>query len=196
MLRDVGLIYLAALIIGLGTQVLQFVMAHAGGGDAGHEIEVHDGAEHDISHAETESGVGGAAALFLSMRFWTFGLMAFGMVGAAIHYLNLAGVLVSATVSGVFGIACGLLAAAVFRNLTRGVSSSETSADAVGQVGRVLVPAEKGHAGKVRIQLKGKVVDLLATSESDLSEGDEVLVVEMRGTDAHVEPAPLKAKED
>ncbi|HQP39496.1 MAG TPA: hypothetical protein PLI95_30140, partial [Polyangiaceae bacterium] len=119
-----GLIYLAALIIGLGTQVLQFVMAHAGGGDAGHELEVHDGAEHDISHAETESGIGGTAALFLSLRFWTFGLMAFGMVGASIHYLKLAGVLVSATLSGVFGIACGLLAAAVFRNLTRGVSSS------------------------------------------------------------------------
>lgn len=188
-----GLIYLAALILGLGTLALQFVLSH-GGGDAGdHAFEVDGGAEadHDLGHAEaTGGGIGGAAALFLSMRFWTFGLMSFGMVGAAIHYLGLCNSVVCALVSAVFGILSGLLAAFVFKNLTRGVTSSETATDAVGQLGRVLVPASKKRAGKVRIQVKGKMVDLLATSDSDVAEGEEVLVVEVRGTNAHVERAP------
>lgn len=187
-----GLIYLAALILGLGTLALQFVLSH-GGGDAGdHSFEVDGGAEadHDMGHAEAEGGVGGAAALFLSMRFWTFGLMAFGMVGAAMHYLNLCNAIVCALISGVFGVVSGLLAAYVFSKLTRGVSSSESASDAIGQVGRVLVAASKERPGKVRIQIKGKVVDLMATSDSDVTEGEDVLVVEVRGTNAHVERAP------
>lgn len=189
----VGLIYLAALILGLGTLALQFILSH-GGGDAGdHAFEADGGAEadHDLGHGEAQgAGIGGAAALFLSMRFWTFGLMSFGMVGAAIHYLNLCNAIACALVSGVFGVGSGLLASFVFKNLTRGVSSSESATDAIGQLGRVLVPASKEHAGKVRIQIKGKVVDLLATSDSDVAEGEEVLVVEVRGTNAHVERAP------
>jgi membrane protein implicated in regulation of membrane protease activity len=189
MLRRVGIFYLAALIIGLGTIALQFILSHSGT-DMSHDMDMGSGGAdggHDLSH-DMQGPLMGAAALFLSMRFWTFALMAFGIVGTALHYLDLCGAAGTLVLAAGSGFGSGLLAAWVFRNLTRGVSSSETSADAVGHVARVLVPMKKGQSGKVRVQIKGKVIDMVATTDSESIEGDEVLVVEMRDTSAHVEP--------
>lgn len=194
MLSRVGTLYLAALIVGLGTIGLQFVLSHIGG-DVGHGMDGMGG--HDFGHDLGHGGLGhdgdgpnvlAGAAVFLSFRFWTFALMAFGMVGAALHYLALAGFSTTLVLSIVVGVISGLAASLTFRALSRGVTSSETTQDAVGKVGRVLVPAHKGQTGKVRIEIKGKTLDVLATSDAEVVEGDHVLVVEMRGTSAHVEP--------
>ncbi|MBI5533419.1 MAG: hypothetical protein HY898_11935 [Deltaproteobacteria bacterium] len=148
-----------------------------------------------MSHPEVQGALAGAAALFLSMRFWTFALMAFGIVGAALHYLELCGFVGTLALALGSGVGSGMLAAWVFRNLTRGVSSSETVTDAVGHVARVLVPMKKGQSGKVRVQIKGKVIDMIATTDAESIEGDEVLVVEMRDTAAHVEPVVTRREE-
>lgn len=197
-----GIVYLAALIIGLGTIGLQFILSQVGGGDGGHDVGGHDGeldADGELDggdHGDADGGLVGAAALFLSMRFWTFGLMAFGIVGAALHYLDLAGFVTALVLSSALGIGSGLLASWLFRNLTKGVTSAETSADAVGQLARVLVPVSPTSPGKVRIKIKGKVIDMIATTDSELVEGQEVLVVEMRDTAAHVEAAPTGSREN
>ena len=208
-----GIIYLAALVLGLGTLTLQFVLSHVGGGDADgdgdvddlhldagadeldfdgdvdHAIEVADHGELAHDGAEAGTSVGDAVGVFLSMRFWTFAFMAFGMVGSLLHYLNLAGFGVGLALSIVSGLASGLAAALTFRALKGSVSSSTGEDETVGKMAKVTVPLHKGSLGKVRVQIKGKRVDLLAVTDAEnVAEGDEVVVVEFRGDHAYVEP--------
>lgn len=188
----VGVLYLAALILGLGTVMVQLLMGGEGDGDAG---DASADVEHDLdadqgdAHAEADSGF---LPIFLSLRFWIFGSLAFGMVGSLLHFLGLASAVVTLVVSIVMGIGSGMLASWTFRVLNRQhVSSGAGENDAVGHVGKVLlrVPAQ-GH-GKIRIQLKGQTLDLLATSdEGELLEGEQVLVEEMRDGRARVAKAP------
>lgn len=185
---------------------MQFVLAHVGGGEAHAEHEL-DGGDHEIeageSHAETDHAgeashgaptfLGAAAGLFLSMRFWTYALLAFGMVGSALHYLRLSGATAAAATASICGVVAGLAASALFRALKPGVSSATTSEDAVGRLARVTVPIRKGGLGKVRVELKGTRVDLLATTDADeVGTGSDVVVVEFRGEHAHVEPIAPK----
>jgi len=191
----VGIVYLAALILGLGTIALQFILAHAGDADvqADHDVDVGD---HDLdgdAHHEGPDGApdhGAVLGLFLSMRFWTYALLAFGMVGAASHFLHLAGPTSVLVTSLAMGAGAGIAASMLFRALKPGVSSATTSAETVGRMARVTVPLRKGGLGKVRVEVKGKRVDLLATTDADedIAAGAEVVVVEFRGEQAHVEP--------
>lgn len=191
----VGIVYLAALILGLGTIVLQFVLAHAGDADVhtDHDIDVggHD-VDGDVHHEGPDEAPGDGAfvGLFLSMRFWTYAFLAFGMVGTAAHYLHLAGPTAVLVTALAMGAAAGVTASLLFRALKPGVSSATTSAETVGRMARVTVPLRKGGLGKVRVEIKGKRVDLLATTDADddIAAGTEVVVVEFRGEQAHVEP--------
>jgi membrane protein implicated in regulation of membrane protease activity len=193
----VGAVYLAALILGLGVLLLQFVMpgADADGAHApelgGHgDIDVH----HDVGgHGGHGDGQGdsGAIAIFISFRFWTFGLMAFGFVGTLLHFLKLAGHVTSLTAAVSVGLLSGFLASFAMRAIARSQTSSGGEADeAIGQIGRVLIPLERGKHGKIRIEVHGRLVDLIATTDDERLEGGAtVMVEEMRGTTAHVSRA-------
>ncbi len=194
-----GAVYLAALILGLGVLLLQFVMPTADA-DGGHTPELGGHGELDLhhdaggAHAHHGSGSHGGAsaiAIFLSLRFWIFGLMSFGLVGTLLHFLRLAGsVLTLGTALGV-GVVSGLFASIAMRAVARSQTSSGGEADdAIGQVGRVLIAIERGKHGKVRVEMRGRLVDLIATTDDDRIEGGEnVLVEEIRGTTAHVSRA-------
>ncbi len=194
---SVGILYLSALIIGLGTIVVQLFM----GGDGDAEVDTEAGAEvgPDMDHdLDADAGQGshevdaGFLPIFLSLRFWIFALLAFGMVGSALHYLQLASPLFTLVMAVAMGLGSGTLASWVFRVLNRqAVTSGSSDADAVGHVGKVLIRVGKQGRGKVRIQLKGHTLDLLATTdESDIAEGELVLIEEMRDGQAHVSKAP------
>jgi membrane protein implicated in regulation of membrane protease activity len=186
-----GVLYLAALIVGLGVLGLQFVMG-ASESDAGSsDLDHADGDHADGHHGGHGHADGGIVAVFLSIRFWTFALLAFGLVGCALHFLSLAGPLVTGIVAALMGLGSGSLANLTFRYLTRThVSSGAEAADAIGQVGRVLIPIERGKRGKIRIALRGQTVDLLASTDDEkLEDGDLVVVEELRGTTAHVSRA-------
>lgn len=194
-----GILYIAALIVGLGVLSLSFFLggsdadgdadAHAGG-DLHGDADVHGDADAhgDQGHGHADSS---AIAVFLSLRFWTFGLLAFGLVGTILHFLRLANGVVTPVAAGLMGVASGWLASYTFRLLDRTQSTSGAEAgDAIGQVGRVLVPIERGKRGKIRIELRGQSVDLLASTDDDeLRDGDQVVVEEIRGTTAHVSRA-------
>ena len=69
--------------------------------------------------------------------------------------------------------------------------SISSSDDAVGLVGRVLLPCGPGKVGKIRVQLRGQSIDLLArTDQDELPVGASVLVESMRGNQAVVSRAP------
>ncbi len=187
-----GVLYLAALILGLGTIMVQLLMGGEGDADAGDastDVEHDFETDHGGGHAEADAGF---LPIFLSLRFWIFGFLAFGMVGSLLHFLELASAPVTLVVASGMGIGSGMLASWIFRVLNRQhVSSGAGENDAVGHVGKVLirVPAQ-GH-GKVRIQLKGQTLDLLATTdEVELLEGEQVLVEEMHDGRARVAKAP------
>jgi membrane protein implicated in regulation of membrane protease activity len=185
-------VYWAALIIGLGTALLQLLSSGHGhtdvGGDgadldvdANGNVHVGDAADNGDGHDAGHS-VGAAPAflpIFLSLRFWTFALLAFGMVGAAIRTLDLASAWVALLLSVGMGLAAGLGASWTFSALRRSqTSSGAQSRDLLGQSARILVPPGPAGRCKVRVQLMGQTIDLVAATEDhDLREGDEVLVV-------------------
>jgi membrane protein implicated in regulation of membrane protease activity len=183
-----GIVYLAALILGFGILAVQ--MAFAGHGDAAEHGDGGHGAEH---HGDKDAGsAAGAVAIFLSLRFWTFAALAFGLSGSLLHHFGLASFGLTLALASVAGLSSGLFAALAFRAAVRlGTSTRADASSAVGTVGRVLVGCSKGQVGQVRIELGGSSVDFMATTDEDeLRKGELVLVEEMRGAVAHVGKRP------
>jgi len=159
--------YLAALVAALGVFAIQLMGGH-------HDV----GADHDTSHG-TGDHEGSTWSLVASTRFWSFALLAFGIVGTALTVLGLAGALFSGLLASASGVASGFFAASVIRRLTsRPATSHAVSSDVVGRVGRVIVPLVPGGLGKVRVELKGGVVDYVARSKESVEAGEAVLVEE------------------
>jgi membrane protein implicated in regulation of membrane protease activity len=98
------------------------------------------------------------------MFFWTFFLAFFGLTGVLLSTLARdAGTLLTALLSVVMGVGAALLASRVLRHLGRSeVDSSVRPTDVVGQLGRVVLPVGREQPGKVRVELKGRTVELLA----------------------------------
>jgi membrane protein implicated in regulation of membrane protease activity len=179
-------VYLFTLIVGailLGGSILL----------GGKDVEHGDG---EVGGADKEVEVGGHGDFagffltFLSLRFWMFFLAFFGLTGIVLELLDVAGnewITLAIALAMGFGIGTG--AATVFRKLSAETSGqATTSADYVGKTARVLVPFEAKGVGKVRVDVKGSSIDLLATGmeEESFSGREEVLIVEMDGTRAKV----------
>jgi membrane protein implicated in regulation of membrane protease activity len=187
----VGTLYLAALIFGLGTILVQlFGSSH---GDADHPGDLHDGSSdaHGDGHADHSGGI---LPIVLSLRFWTFGSLAFGLTGALLHYLGLAPVPIALVLAMAMGLGSGWFAAWSLRALMKTATQSGAAAgDAVGKLGRVLVSCQRGGRGKVRLELRGQSVDFLATTDEDeIEPGESVLVEEVREGEVHVSRAPAE----
>jgi membrane protein implicated in regulation of membrane protease activity len=192
-----GAIYLGSLIVGLGILLLQVGMSSGKDLDGGGKSLDFDGdgdADHGMDHGQ--AGDGHFVGLFLSFRFWTFALASFGMVGSALHFLALASATTALLASGAFGLIAGLGAAWTFRTLGKNtVNSGADVREIVGQVGKVMLPPNADGRAKVRLLVKGQLVDYLATSDDpSLLSGASVLVEEVRGNEVHVSPAPAGLK--
>lgn len=152
--------------------------------DAGSDAD----AGHELTHGDAVGGHGSADFFlwsFRSIRFWTFFLAFFGLTGLALTWLGLVesqwlGLALAVGMGGLTGLG----AAAVLRALGTDQSATvASSADYVGKTARVVVPVRKGGVGKVRIQLRGTTVDVLATTdEEEFSSRDEALIIEMDET--------------
>ena len=130
--------------------------------------------------------------MFLSIRFWTFFALGFGMSGSLIHYLALAPAIATFLIAAFAGIGSGAFAALAFRALKRSAPSTEVrTSQAVGRVARVVVPVSRGTQGQVRIEIGGNSVDLLATTEEDaIARGEAVIVKDVQGNVARVSRRP------
>lgn len=172
------LVYPLALILGGGILLVQLVGGHHGGGDHFVGSDHLGGPDH---HAEQGPGV-------LSTRSVTYGLFAFGFVGTCLHALRLAGAPAAFAVAAGAGVAVTLAVGTTLRAVADPAASGEAALlEARGHEGRVLVPLSRDRRGKVRVQIKGQTVDLLATTTgAELPAGAEVVVVEVRGDVAEV----------
>jgi membrane protein implicated in regulation of membrane protease activity len=147
-------IYVISLVIGGGLLLLSLL--------SGGEGEALEGLE--------EGGEGlGSVLPVTSLFFWTFFFAFFGLTGALMSLLAPeVGALLIAGLSVGVGMGVALVAARVLRGLRRvQVDSSVQLGDVVGRLGRVVVPVGPKQPGKVRVELKGRTVDLLAYGEDE-----------------------------
>ena len=170
------LAYLIAVVLGGGALLVQML-----GGDDGHD-----------GHPDPDHPGGPG---LLSTRSVVYALFTFGFVGALLHIPRLAeprtALLVAIASAVVIGIAVGV----VFRSLGAAeVSGAGALDEARGRKARVLVSCGAGRRGKVRLDVKGQTVDVLATTEETfIAEGAEVVVLDVREGVAHVAAAvPMK----
>lgn len=160
----------------------------------------HDGAD---AHAQLDhgsgpvpEGAGDAAgvesflASLLSVRFWTFFAAFFGLTGIVFEMF---GLVPWGWLTAVLSVAMGTIAGGSAVMLVKRLANDQTnsaakSSDYVGKTGRVMVGFGPGQVGKVRIEIKGSTIDVLAAPVEDGTFGtkDEVIVVEMDGNRAKV----------
>lgn len=148
------------------------------------------GAEIDVDSDGGHGDVSGFLLTFVSLRFWTFFLAFFGLTGIVLDGLDLvSSALVGLGAAVGMGFASGYGAVSVFRKLGADTTGAATgSNDYIGKTARVMVPFSHEGVGKIRVDVRGNQVDLLA---SGLDEGafegrEEVLIVEMDGPRARV----------
>ena len=133
----------------------------------------------DTDHGSADGDVGLAWAPVGSLRFWVFFLAFGGGAGYALTHTGSSAV-VGAIGAAVIGWVAGALAVFVVRRVTKNsVSTGVESADLIGATGTLLLPVGKDRPGKVRVELKGKAEDFVATIVDDieLPSGAAVLVV-------------------
>ncbi len=188
-------LYLFGLIVGgilLGASIL-LGGKEAGGdhGDAGGEADADHGdggADKEVAHEGGHGSFDSFLWIFASVRFWTFFLAFFGMTGLALTALDVSTLATLLSAIGMGG-GCGLAAVYAIRALTSSSSSSAASADEyVGKTVKVRVSIPEGKQGKVRLQLRGSTVDVLAVTDEagGLQTGEEALIIEMDGNTARV----------
>jgi membrane protein implicated in regulation of membrane protease activity len=190
-----SLVYLFALVVALGILLVQLAMGGKGDGDgdpiAG-DAHAHTGvAEKDIARLHP-SATHDFFAFFLSLRFWIFAMLGFGLSGTLLHLFDLAGPVSIALIASLAGLASGAFATWALRVASHSPASSTVDvAHARGRVGRVLVPCARGKVGQIRVELQGQSVDLLATADDDdITRGEYVLVIDFEGDIARVARRP------
>lgn len=160
---------------------------------AGHDTDIHTG---DAGHGDGHDQNSASAWLALfGIRFWSFAAAFFGLTGLVLRALGSPTVAAMAPViSAAVGVSAGLGASATFRMLARDTIGEVRGAAAlVGREGRLLLPVDRTQRGKVRVPMPGSShLDLVAESDNAavLAAGSDVLIVEVRGNVAVVEPTP------
>lgn len=187
------LAYLFALVVALGVLIVQIVMGGRGGGHHGNLG--HAGGGHGHAHgAHAADGEPAVWTLFLTLRFWIFAALGFGLSGSLMHLFALAHPTLTFVIAVGAGLCSGLFAALAFRMVNRGSTGTEArSSGAVGKVGRVVVACGRGRTGQVRVELGGSSVDLMATTDDEaIAHGESVIVEEVREGIAHVSRPPAE----
>jgi membrane protein implicated in regulation of membrane protease activity len=172
-------LYVSTLLVGLGVLVVQLLVGHDSGG--GHDVH-HGDAGHELT----------PWTVVASVRFWAFALLAFGLVGTLLTAFGFAERFVALGLAAASGVASGLFAVTVVsRLLNRSPQSMSSYGDVLGQVGRVVVPISAAGPGKVRVEVKGNTVDLIARAKETLDTGEPVVVEEVTSDgEAQVSRAP------
>lgn len=165
--------YLVALVIG-GTLV-GVSLLFGGDHDGDHDTDAHGDTDHEASTLDVMSSL----LPLGSLRFWTFFLAFFGATGLVMTAADLAGRVITAIVAAGVGYACGASITFAIRRLHRDVvDSSLGEGDYVGATARVVLPVSTARRGKVRLELKDRVVEAVAQTEdqAELAAGEPVII--------------------
>lgn len=167
---------------------------------AAHDAAGTDSAGASHSHpadaaAGHPAGLGVALGWLLSVQLWTYLLAFGGLTGLLLRTVaHLPEPLAGGWALGV-GLSTALGARAVLRRVLKGADSGTTSHERlVGSSAQVLIPAEPGGTGKIRLTARGQLLDLLARASDGgaLPAGARVSILDVRDGTAEVlrEDAP------
>ncbi|MBA2662397.1 MAG: hypothetical protein H0U74_08900, partial [Bradymonadaceae bacterium] len=125
--------------------------------------------DHDVDHGGKDiETFGRRFNPLLSFKFYTFALAFFGLTGVIFTLLALASPVVTAVLAAIMGFAAGLGVSYVLHVANRSEGSAGiTEGDYKGTMAKVMLPIKQGQRGKVRMQIKGRTVELLAVGEDD-----------------------------
>lgn len=177
------------MIIGCGLIVLSAVGGVFGHHDMDHspeppahdgEINVGEAVQHIGQHTAESVAGAGLWLPFLSLRFWTYFIGAFGLIGCLLTWFKASAEPTTVIASAISGVVMGLAAAYSMRLLkTNEISDAAKASDMLGVEAKVTVGGREGQPGKVRMTIKGDIIDMLALREDglELNPGDEVYVV-------------------
>jgi membrane protein implicated in regulation of membrane protease activity len=161
-------------VIGFVFLAISFIFGEFGGGvehEIGHDLHVE--ADHDVSHDlshETETDhddSGREGPGFFSIRTMSAFVTVFGLSGLMATLLK-----TSDIASVLIGVAAGSVGAVIVHSVTKlffrsQASSIITDNDMLNSTGTVLVEVQKEAIGKVRLTVKGSMVEKLATNMDD-----------------------------
>jgi membrane protein implicated in regulation of membrane protease activity len=166
-----------------------FVALAVLGGVDGADLEPHLDADIELSDPSDRAVQGTfntlkfIFAVVRSLKFWTFGLCFFGLTGLVLSHLRVSlPTFLIAFIAGVLGCLLGGFIAGTLKILRdRQVDSLVRSEDLVGLSGTVELPIDPNHRGKVRLNVKGSLIDFVAYTDElkGFKPGDPVLVVGM-----------------
>lgn len=187
--------YVFALVLGSVLLGASFLLG--GDHDADHDVDVGADADLDVDHDmdahadaghDTHGDIGGFFGVLGSMRFWTFFAAFFGLTGIVLDGLDLAVPMVAFALAIGVGFLTGWTAVTLIKRLSANDTGVAAGVDDyVGKSGEMLIAAGPNRLGKIRIELKGTTVDVLAESDDQsIARGDDALIVEMRGAKAVV----------
>lgn len=174
--------YIVCLVIG-GVLVLLGAFT----GHADHSFGDHDGdfsTDHDgdVDHADTWIP-------FFSLRFWTYFLAGFGLTGLLLEKVANVTSPTSTIIAASTGFIAGLAVSYVLRLAMKSEADSSTKThDLLGSTGKVVVAIRPGLPGKIRCQIKGEWVEMLALPEQGqtIEADEEVVVLTVENDRAHV----------
>lgn len=151
--------------------------------DADADVDVDADVDADADADADGDGDGGLSSgglwlPFLSFKFWTFLLAGFGLTGTLLTLLSTPEPLTGA-LAGVVGFVVGFAVAYALHRLKRQeVDSRIRITEYTGKIGRVLVPMSAARMGKIRIDIRGQDVDIIARTDEEhaFARGDEVFI--------------------
>ncbi len=159
------------------------------------DLDVDVDADVDVSHdvGDMVAHAGGAASdalwlPFLSLRFWTFALMSFGMTGTLLHFLvGITAIVLPLAI--VMGLGIGTSASYVFKRLKTDTVTAETRIEQyIGVEARVLLTVGPERQGKIVIDSLAGQIELMASTldPKDIPRGSRVLIANVKDGRADV----------
>lgn len=181
-------LYVVTSIVAGALILLSAVLGHS---DAGSDHEV----SHDLSH-DAGHGAGhdhevdhGAWLPFLSIRFWTYALATFGIVGFLFTVFDLASATTTLVAASSVGLLMGFAVSALIRLIRKMTAGDGTSdAELLGMPAKLLVPIKADQPGKIRTTIRGELIDMLAFSDAGtpIETGEEVIILAIENDRARV----------
>lgn len=171
--------YIVSALVG-GLLIIMSVLGGIHHGDSDFHADGHT-VDHGHDNSDAHEG---PWIPFFSVRFWTYFATTFGICGLLLGQLVKTPEPTAAMLSGGAGLVVGLLVAYGMRALSRtDTDSSIAPKDLMGREAMVVVAIRGRDPGRVRVSVKGEILELLATSEEDfdLEAGSRALVVDMEG---------------
>lgn len=204
-------IYVFSLIVG-GFFIALSIFAGGGDGevdfdadmdadfDADFDADVDADADLEGEHADIEGSQRKRYRPWLSFKFYTYAFGFFGLTGLLLMALGRGEEPFGIGLSVAMGLFAGVGASYFLHWASLGRAGTVGEDDMVGTTGRVLLPIKKGQAGKVRVRLGGRSVDLRATTDEegvvlDMNQECFVLGVE-DGVARVVHPRALESQGD